>query len=287
MIVYFLTKQKDVCDYLAHLLKQSGHEVSVYTDSVKFYADVKELGSREIDVLAIDYRMFEHDYFDPYKVMVEHECIIPLIYYNDPYPEPENRAIYWKVKNHDHIGAFLPPKKLDEVMVVFRKLQQLVNVPELNQYISLINRPREFNFDALDSGDFFSIEQFRKNNHLPESRYKLLTYLYQHRGQPLSVDSLCSFLWKNVTDAKRHTLYTYIHELRAVLEKEKQVQLKIEHDGKERYRLVVMHPLTMCREYLCAADYFKRDGKSPVVFKTVDQKYLMRFKTNSTELREQ
>ena len=60
MIIYFLTKEKDVCDEIASELIEKGQSAIVFTDMQKYQAAVVQEGVTRIDLLAI------HSMVSPY-----------------------------------------------------------------------------------------------------------------------------------------------------------------------------------------------------------------------------
>jgi DNA-binding response OmpR family regulator len=283
MTIYFLTKQKEICDCICEALKKEGHLCSTFTESTAFYASVKSRGAAAIDLLAIDYRLFQHDFFDPYEKMISQKCIIPLIYYNDPYPEPENRAVFWKVQNHEHLGAYLPESRLEDLFPVLKEMQTLMNAPDLNPYISVINKPLPFQpaDSRRSTPQNFDCIAFKMRHKIPQSRFKLFSYLYENCGRSLTIKNICTHLWEEYTSQKIKTLYTYIHDLRKFCREEPSVRIDIIHDGKEKYYLSISADDNVNESYSpirTATDYFKRIPKNKIEFKTVSSEYLEKYK---------
>src|SRR5574344_834180 len=108
MIVYFLTKEKDVCEEIASKMIEEGQSAIVFTDVKKYKNAVKQEGINRIDLLAIDFRMVDPTYVDPYRMIEESKLFIPLIFYNDPLPDADERAVFWKVQLRDRLGEYMP-----------------------------------------------------------------------------------------------------------------------------------------------------------------------------------
>lgn len=282
MVVYFLTRQKEICEQMGKLLAEKNHVCTIFTDVEHFYASVKVQGARRIDLLAVDYRSFEHDVLNPYEIMIDHDCVIPFIYYNDPYPEPDERIAFWKVQNRHHFGAVLPESRLDEVSPVLSDLNVILENPELNPCISLINKPLPFYRDEKEKAlAQFDIDSFRLRHRIPESRITLFTFLYERQGTSVDSETLCRYLWNDFSKEKLQLLYAYIYDLRAACKMEKTVVVRIEHDGKKQYRLTVTPVQTVEQRYTHASDYFERTDKQQIVFNQVSQEYIDKYKKHS------
>ena len=190
MVVYFLTKQQDVCIRIASLLQEKGHVVAIFDDPQKFYLSVRQNGSKKIDLLACDCRVFEIDSFDPYKLMKEHDCYIPFIFYNDPYPESEERAVFWFQKNKKKFGSILPSENSEDVFRLLQEIQDIINSAQILPFVSCICPPKSLS-DALDaSGEKFSLEELKEKYHIQETKFQVLEYLHCHLKLLLHIDSL-------------------------------------------------------------------------------------------------
>lgn len=280
MTIYFLTKQKEVCSRIAESLTEAGHASVIFTEPDTFFASVKMKKGSKIDLLAIDYRMFDHDIFNPYHMLNTNECTIPLIYYNDPIPEPEERAVYWKVKNHSRLGMKFTEAKSDALFPLLQLIQNITNDSNVNPYISIINKPKEYHEEQNDS--LFDIEAFKREIHLPDSRLKLLHYLYENRNRSLSIENICSFLWNSCTAQKVHTLYSYIHELRAAFRNYKKQEVRISREGNHSYMLsVYLHQNGELKNVpvATASDYLNNIDKSSVHFKSIEKTARNTYKT--------
>lgn len=282
MTVYFLTRQKDVCSLIAESLRTAGYMSELFTELDEFFAVVKVQKAQKVDLLALDYRMFDHELVNPYAILKKEHRTIPLIYYNDPFPEPEERALYWKVKNHEHLGNSFTEEKRIALVPLFQKLQDITNDPLLNQYISLINKPKPYNEEHLLLSSF-DVEGFRRNHHIPSSRFKLFLYLYENCGRSFSVENICTYLWNSCTPEKVRTLYSYIHELRVACREENRQTILISRVGKRSYKLTVSMQRAGGGTLLLgasASDYLNTIDKTAVRFKNVDKTYVNKYKSH-------
>lgn len=240
MVVYFLTKQPELCNLICDELKKSFHVCRVFTDPDEYYATVKVLGSTKVDLLAVDYRMFDHDFFDPYSVLLYEKLVIPLIYYNDPYPELSELASFWKVKNKSKLEDVIDESTIEKYMPVFLDLQRIIQSKEINPFISTVCRPLKY--EPADENCFtemITVENYRKKMRIPESRFNLLKYLYENRNVTVTAEEICLSLWNEYSERTKQMLYSYIHDLRRILENDSNAPYIIKRNGPSSYILKI------------------------------------------------
>lgn len=262
MVVYFLTKQPELCSLIADQLKKSFHICSIFTDSAELYGAVTQNGSGKIDLIALDYSLFEHDIFNPFEILLHDEkSIIPVIYYNDPYPESSEMAAYWKAKNRSCYGEKLPEEKLHQIYPLFKQLQNIVNSERINPYISVICKPRTFILkNSFISRQKFSPEQYRLQKNMPQSRYDLFMLFYRNKDIPLTSSWLCEQMWNENSLARQNALYSYIHDLRKFFSSDETKLFSIERQENSCY---------VFRSILqkgTADEYFNREESRKVLF---------------------
>ena len=270
MIVYFLTKQPDVCQYLTEQLKINGNLAFTFTEFEELYTAITISGKQKVDLLAVDYRIVQHDIFDLHQMLIDQNFVIPLIYYNDPYPEPSERVSYWQTQNRTRFSTNLSETTIVAVRPLLTMIAALIDSPQLNPYISLVNKPLSLQEErAKDVSHSFDLTAFRLNNHIQASRYKLFCYLYQHRDTPLTAKDICLFMWNDYSPKKLRTLYTYIHELRILCTKEKSCTIKIELVSKETYRLLVIASKSELPVHARAEEYLNNNERNLIQFETI------------------
>lgn len=245
MVVYFLTKQPELCNLICDELKKSFHVCRVFIDPDEYYATVKVLGSTKVDLLAIDYRMFDHDMFDPYAVLRYEKIIIPLIYYNDPYPEPEQMASFWKVKNKTKLENEIDDSILAKYTDLFLLIQNIMQSEQVNPFVSTICRPLLYEPKEECEFEVIPVEEFAKKYHITKSRYRLLEYLYQNRNVILSTEEICQSLWNEYSERTKQILYSYIHDLRKVIDSCENPPYFIKRNGIAAYIFKINYPESM------------------------------------------
>ncbi len=262
MVVYFLTKQPELCHLIAEQLKKSFHVCNVFTDSEELYGAVKSNGSERIDLIALDYSLFEHDVFNPFEILIHDEkSIIPVIYYNDPFPASNEMAAYWKVKNRSCYKEKIPEEKLNQIYPLLKQIQNIVNSDNINPYISVICRPKVLlKEEKIITEGQFSPEQYRIQKNIPQSRFDLFMLFYKNKDIPLTAAWICEQLWGSFSVKKQNALYTYIHDLRVVFSTDESRLFSIDREDNCSY------VFRSIRKKETAEEYFNRKDCKKVVF---------------------
>ncbi|HBG66857.1 MAG TPA: hypothetical protein DDW78_10350 [Treponema sp.] len=266
MVILFLTTQEAVCSRIVSLLSGSGHIMQVFTEPRKFYSTVLSSGRSKIDLLACDYLAFGGDEIDLFSIMEQHHSVVPLFYYNTPFPAPEDRAFFWYENIKRRQSKFLSPESLEPLLPVLVSIQDVINRRDVFPYIRLLNPPLPFREEGAQELLDFDLDEFRRRHHIQSSRFVLLQYLYEHRNEELEADTICEYLWKTVSEEKISTLYSYIHDLRKACEKEEAFYIAIERPAKRTYSLVVRKSKDSREEFFSAKEFFARRKPVPVTF---------------------
>src|SRR5574344_427292 len=249
MLVYFLTKQPDVCNKIGDGLLESGHVSVIFKSIEELYAGLKMNGEKKVDLIAADYRIIHHDLFDFYDMLIDYNCIVPFIFYNDPYPDAGQRVNYWKIQNQLKYKKKIQTAQIERTAPVMERINSLIESQEINPFITIVNRPcKSTARRKSDQSVQFDIDSFKIKHHIQNSRYKVFRFLYDNRGKPVNARMLCEYLWKSYTPQKKHTLYAYIHDLRSAMRQETEFIIGIKRDYKEMYRLTIEIPSVGCNK---------------------------------------
>ncbi|MCR5218243.1 hypothetical protein [Treponema sp.] len=233
MTSVLLTKksQLPVWNYLAEILKKDDLSIKMMTDPDEFYSYVEAHQYNEIDFTLVDMSAIQLDSFNPYSLFLDEGILVPVVVYNDPFPQRDQMAFYWALKNEEYFNPIFTAEKLLPYSKIWRRLQDLLNSPEINPYISCICREKEFSPSAnsFDPQNLFKTE---KSGCLKE---KLFFYLYDRLNKAVTVMELCNYLWGSDDSKNRRHLFTCIHDLRNFLQEKNADFVKIVRDSKENY----------------------------------------------------
>lgn len=175
------------------------------------------------DLLILDYQLVNHDLFNAYRFMKENNCLVPLIFYNDPFPTEGKRTEHWetvlRIEYEDALDLNIYTPVLDIIA-------NAVESKKLFPYIPLLQPPHPLP-DLSTSGEKnnniepLSVDpdlfQFRKLNGMTNSLFLLLQILYNKRKTAVPVKDLQQSFSDNGYNVKEGTIYSLISHLRTLL----------------------------------------------------------------------
>ena len=181
MTVYFFTKQIAVCEKIVDKIICRGmYAIPHYGQ--KFFCHLLNKHGTLPDLFVMDYTMFQHDMLNIYRYMREQDVIVPLIFYNDPYPPDGERVNYWLFQQARHFtGLKISP----EIRELLYAIQSAVESPEIKPYIPLIQAPLPFGEADICSQNpkipvlpyNINIYEIRKKTKMPPTIFNLFTKL--------------------------------------------------------------------------------------------------------------
>lgn len=263
MRIYFLTRQPDVCQLLADKLAGTNVEIKIYPLLTRLFQNIFEFGV-EPDILFLDFMYYQSTTFNPYSILLKHNKMFPIVFYNHPFPLAENRKAFWK-KQLQKTGYF---SDLSALNPVFDIMQNSLADPSIKPYVSCIQEPKQYISDNLrfiepvDSNeveyytnhfsnvitDFLAPEKKRKKNtddafrysiesdyikafqtrnHVSNSLLLLFNKFYQNQEKHLSTSELCKSISQNNKTVTSNSLRLAIHRLRTVIEKDSETNFDI------------------------------------------------------------
>ena len=240
MSVFLLTKkdQLKVCVELAAYMERTCSEVTIFTDAAECYASVDTAPPGDIEYVMIDVRTFQMDLFNPYTYIAKCSNPVPVVVFNDPYPEPDSRAAYWFVKNKSYLLPYVGRNKLELLIPAFALLETYLSKHEFSSYLNGICPPKII-LTKSEKKRKTALEEFAVKHRLSKSRKTLFELFLANEGSELSEEKICNLLWKEFSDKTKQTLYTYISELRKACRAEESVKIDILRKSKGIYQMTV------------------------------------------------
>lgn len=232
MTIYFYTLQKNVCRKIAERLEEGGHICCIYTDMNDFYNAL--LNMKEFpDLLLIDYLTYDHNTFNIYRYMREVGCLIPLIFYNNPFPPNGNmRVKHWRMLFNLYYSD-IKTIDIESYTSVFECVGHVIESEELKPYISLLQPPKPYPCEVAAARTID--EDIRHlDEYLPASLHRLLKILFEHRRETLSMSKLQQLLGTSKAGVARQTIYSDISRLRKHLRSHARIKIERVREG---YRL--------------------------------------------------
>jgi len=235
MDIVFFTKEADICQKMADILSKDNHSCTVMTDDTQFLFLLTDVQFK-CDLLVCDFRSIPHQSFSIYGYLKDMACIKPVIFYNDPIPEDGRRTEYWLRTNES-----LFRKKFTGLIPLFKRIEDIVESPGINPYISLLQAPRSLTKPADGESRHIDISRFRKRNGLSPVMYKLFECFYKNVNREVSVKELSKAIWpvSKRNHCNINSIYTYISRLRKTIEKDKLVKIDIIRTDLASYEMVI------------------------------------------------
>ena len=229
MVIYFFLRDRDdaLASSLAAFLRSKDHEVSCFFVLEDLYTAIMERGGDDVGFVAVDIRSFEYDKTNPYQMCRRFSCILPVIVYNDPYPDPDCMVSHWTRKLDEYMGPQITQGRKETLVPVWEDIQAFLLKSGFCRAPRTVAR--------MDCAQM--IEYVRGMKLLPLSRFRLFEYMCGRLGEDVDADELCMELWGEWSESRRRMLYAYVHDVRAVLRKESSLGLDLRREGRGVYRL--------------------------------------------------
>ena len=191
----------------------------------------------------MDYTMFQHDMLNIFRYMREQNVIVPLIFYNDPYPSDGDRVTYWLFQLARHFPELQIPVETRELLYA---IQSAVESPDIKPYIPLIQTPLPFGEADICSQTpktpvlpyNINIYEIRKKTKMPPTIFNLFTKLVSRYNTSITNNELKSFMLMHDRIASEKSVGVYISRLRGYLRKVKKYNIEILRTSSG-YKLIV------------------------------------------------
>lgn len=235
MNVVFFTREVPVCMQIGKILEGEGCTSRIMTDDAEFFVSLTD-STFKCDLLIVDYRAIPHQSFGIYRYLREKKFIRPLIFYNDPFPDSQERAEHWLHTNEN----LYQTKQFSHLLPFFNRLNEIIESPGIHPYVSLLQPP--VNMYKADSPDKqIDLVSFRKRNHLSPVIFKIFSYFYSHLHREISVTELAKALWPVRKKQKRSisSIYSYISRLRKIIDDDALVKIDIVRTDTASYEMII------------------------------------------------
>ena len=193
-------------------------------------------GSVDYDLLVCDFKALQMSIFNVYDFLQERSVILPIVFYNDPFPSREDRVAYWLMQNE----RLYDGESLRSLIPVLEKLNQIIESDDVHPYVSLLQPPLPTpgsEAEAAGGHRALDLRLFRKRNRLQPGLFKLFKIFYENQQQELSLKELSKRMWG--TSSKGNTVYSYISRLRKCIKNDYLVRIDIERTAPGCYEMTV------------------------------------------------
>lgn len=242
MTVYFFTKQIAVCEKIVDKITKTGI-CAIPHYGQKFFFHILHNNVTLPDLFVMDYTMFQHDMLNIYRYMRELNVIVPLIFYNDPYPSDGERVTYWLFQLARHFTELEISPELKELLYA---IQNAVESPAIKPYIPLIQEPLPFGEADICSQVEktpvlpynINIYELRKKVKMPPTIFNLFIKFINRYNTYISRNELKDVLLMHDRVAADRSVCVYVSRLRYYLKKIKKYNIEILNSAAG-YKLII------------------------------------------------
>lgn len=207
-------------DYIAQVIscacEKMGNTCVTFYDLDGLIKSIKKK-SQAPDLIVCEYTAFNHVIFNVYMHMKKRNLNYPLIFYNDPFPQKNKRAVYWENTMKTVHGDFFHADKYrtllalieatvesDRLMPFIPLLQAPLTSPKKKSLKMSLNNPQKSN----------NLEFLKQHLNLSGNMSTLFEILYENRNKHLGMTEIKSKLNEIKHPMETQTIYTLIMKLR-------------------------------------------------------------------------
>ena len=224
MKIVFLMKDKDLFKIFESQVASFGTTCILYDSLEDFMHYLLNLIPSDMPQLFIlDYASIQHEELNIFEFEKDLGIEIPLIFYNDPYPDDDQRIELW----HNQNERFLNVKDFKFLDPIFKRLSDLISNYSMRQRISVICKPQKI----LDS---FSNELLSKSKITPRIA-ELIIYMHNRLGQDIPSNEIYDAIFNEENPEDIGTLYTYISRAKKFLKDNPELKTRIRKSTKGCY----------------------------------------------------
>ncbi|MBQ9239478.1 MAG: hypothetical protein IJ191_09260 [Treponema sp.] len=241
MVIFFYIPESYIARVLTAACEENGNICTVFPDLNALCTAFTNMIEKP-DLVVLDYRLFNHAVFNPYRYLQTFNHMTPLIFYNDPFPEPQRRARHWECTLQTlYFDSFKP----ESYRSVFSTIAQTVESEQLLPYIPLLQPARTVPSTPIvvpaapESTIRKTPEQVKTTCKLHDTAYTLLQIFYTLRDKACSVSAFKHELEKTRRPLSIKTIYAHIARLRAQLTAHPELHMNI-INTTDGYRLLCL-----------------------------------------------
>lgn len=107
MRVCFVTEQKSVCRVIINRLNDFGYHGYIQDDWLGLDNDLHS-AAKKVDLLVCDFSYAGNASVNFFDIVKQTGNNVPVIFYNDPLPDDEERVAWWIMQNENAYNTILP-----------------------------------------------------------------------------------------------------------------------------------------------------------------------------------
>lgn len=239
MRVCFVTEQKSVCRVIINRLNDFGYHGYIQDDWLGLDNDLHST-TKKVDLLVCDFSYAGNASINFFEIVKQTGNNVPVIFYNDPLPDDDERVAWWIMQNENAYNTILPENTIE----LLNRLNSLICDSKIRPHISLLQPPVPLAYKDLRQNTPYrelDLYQFRRRTGIPPSMFSLFQYMYKNRTRDFTLMELSKALFKKRGRAREsiNSVYSYISRLKKYIEKDTESRIDIIRTSMGRYEMIV------------------------------------------------
>lgn len=219
-----------IASVIATACEHDGNTCIIISSLSDFFIIVENM-NQETDLIVFDYLIFNHDSFNIYRYMKKINRRVPIIFYNDPFPQSGTRHIYWEAMLYNFHPDFFQAKRYRKIL---KLIASTVESEYLRQYVPLLQQPRpepalqsEISKKTVSLQPQTELEYLGKYLQLSGTLFLLFEVLYKNRNTTINAAAIRAKMTKSGMPIKTATIYALVKRLREKLTASEKIQADI------------------------------------------------------------
>ncbi|MBQ6780773.1 MAG: hypothetical protein IJP62_06030 [Treponema sp.] len=236
MKIIFVSREPELCAMLASRVENESIQCSIKNNFLEFLLLLKN-DKIDCDLLVCDFCQVQHMLCSIADLLRRASQIIPVIFYNDPYPTKENRVVYWLSQNE----SLYTDREFHHLIPVFKTINAIIENPAVRPYISLLQPPLPVSGVTMNSEEIEDpLLHFRIRNKIPPSLFSVFELFYRNICKELSIKEISKRISKGYfhSSLKRASVYSYVSRLKKYMQNDPLAQYDIIRSSFGRYKMV-------------------------------------------------
>lgn len=229
MTIFICIPQHYIAEAVASLCIRNEHSCAIFQTATDIHEAIKGM-TKKPDLIILDYLLFDHNLFNAYDYMKSKKYFIPIIFYNDPFPDMGERAVFWECTLQLIYGKNFHAELYS---AIFQKIETLVESDNLRHYIPLLQPPQNTpdikgtDDESATKTSALEISALQAKLSLNGTFFMLLSILYENKDSTISAHEISEKLTKKGCPVKKRTVYSLVMRLREKLNAQKDIDANI------------------------------------------------------------
>ncbi len=238
MVAFVLVKekQKKIWEKISEdFFKKNIMALLVFTDPEVFYKQIGLSPWGLLDFVLIDSTTYDSECENPYEKVLSYHTKTACVVYNDPFVTPENAVDLWYSRAVKYYGNEIDEVRLCECKKTWEKLSEVIFSKENKKFFPAICDVPEYSTLPFE----FNPQELYLRKLISPLQYRLLNYLNERKNTDVLEVAICYELWQEFSKKRINHLFNLVYHCRKVLKEEYGNAIRITHEFKGFYALVI------------------------------------------------